>query len=365
MNKYETITNINNYRNNYNYNEEITKNLNNLETNIYKRYNNPSMSYFEIKNIIRNEFAELIIPYQNQINSYDNKFNLKFDEMKSNLKGIIDSKIFDNMNQTIQIINLALKNSNYVNNNDKNNIQNRIENNKNNLEYKLNLMLKNQYDNKFDVLERQMNSMNSLLKTFQKTFDSNMLDIIKNNEYKKNYLEQSEYEKYKREIDLEIKKLKEDQKEIKAINEQIENLFKKFNEFTIENNETKSISTNEINLLKNQYNNIDKNILELQNKINFKQLEKLKELNVDNLKNINIYEINEMKEKIKNMDNNIDDLYEKLKSNDKNIDNIIQKYNYLEQNYNYINKDIEFINKQNLNDKIEELNKKLDVSYQE
>ena len=164
MNKYETITNINNYRNNYNYNEEITKNLDNLETNIYKRYNNPSMSYFEIKNIIRNEFAELIIPYQNQINSYDNKFNLKFDEMESNLKGIIDSKIFDNMNQTIQIINLALKNSNYVNNNDKNNIQNRIENNKNNLEYKLNLMLKNQYDNKFDVLERQMNSIMNIKK---------------------------------------------------------------------------------------------------------------------------------------------------------------------------------------------------------
>ena len=114
MNKYETITNINNYRNNYNYNEEITKNLDNLETNIYKRYNNPSMSYFEIKNIIRNEFSELILPYQKQLNNYDNVIEKRINNAESNLKGIIDSKmityeecrsIIDNLkyNKTSQI----------------------------------------------------------------------------------------------------------------------------------------------------------------------------------------------------------------------------------------------------------------------
>ena len=76
MSKYGTISNTINkynltYNNNY-FNEEISKNIDNLESNIYQHYNNSSLNYYEIKNIIRNEFAELILPYQKQVNNFDN-----------------------------------------------------------------------------------------------------------------------------------------------------------------------------------------------------------------------------------------------------------------------------------------------------
>ena len=371
MNKYETIINSKtqynlllnnpqtNYKQKYYQNQEITKNINALETNIYKHYNNASLNYYEIKNIIRNEFSELIIPYQKQLNNYDNIIDQKLNIVESNLKGIIDSKSFDNINQTAQMITMVLKNPNYANNENKNILQNNNEN-KNNLEDKLNLMVKNEYAHKFEVMERQINSMNSLLKTLKETFDSNMLDIFKNEEYKKSYTEKSEYEKYKSEINLEIKMIKEEQKKIRTLNTQVQNLFENVNDLTIESNDNQNKFSNEINLLKNRYNNIEKIIFELENKINNSQLDKLNHLNIDNLKNINIYEINEMKQKIKIINDNSDDLYEKFKNNDKNMNNLANKFNNLEQNFNYINKDIEFLNKQNLNDKFEELKKKLE-----
>ena len=353
MNKYGSISSTMNkynltYNNNY-FSEEISK----------SNSSGSSLSYYDIKNIIRNEFAELIIPYQKQLNNYDNIIQQKIGAVESNLKGIIDSKSFDNMNHTAQMINMVMKNSNFGNNNGQNMVNN---NNKNNLENKLNLMLKNQYDNKIDVMERQISSMNSLLKTFKETFDSNMLDIFKKEDYKKTYTEKSEYEKYKNEINSDIRKIKEEQKKLNAMNETLEKLFKNINELTVQSDNNNNNFLNEINSLKNNFGNMDKILTDLEGKLNINQLDKLKQINLESLKSINIYEINEMKEKIKSMNDNVDDLYEKLKNNDKNINNINIKYNELEQNLNYINKDVEFLNKQNLIEKIEEINKKLEDS---
>ena len=344
MNKYNLT-----YNNKY-FSEEISK----------SNSSGSSLSYYDIKNIIRNEFAELIIPYQKQLNNYDNIIQQKIGTVESNLKGIIDSKSFDNMNHTAQMINMVMKNSNFGNNSGQNMVNN--NNNKNNLENKLNLMLKNQYNNKIDVMERQISSMNSLLKTFKETFDSNMLDIFKKEDYKKTYTEKSEYEKYKNEINSDIRKIKEEQKKLNAMNETLEKLFKNINELTVQSDNNNNNFLNEINSLKNNFGNMDKILTDLEGKLNINQLDKLKQINLESLKSINIYEINEMKEKIKSMNDNVDDLYEKLKNNDKNINNINIKYNELEQNLNYINKDVEFLNKQNLIEKIDEINKKLEDS---
>ena len=386
MSKYGTISNTINkynltYNNNY-FNEEISKNIDNLESNIYQHYNNSSLNYYEIKNIIRNEFAELIFPYQKQVNNFDNIVQQKINLVESNLKGIIDSKSFENMNHTAQMINMFMKNQNFGNNN--NNISNNINNinnsninfnksemsnsknnnsNINNLESKLNLKLKNEYDKKIDIIERQINSMNSLLKTLKETFDSNMLDIFKNQDNNKSYTEKSEYEKYKTDINIEIKKIKEEQKKIKSINETLEKLINNVNELSILNNDNKYLFSNEINSLKDKYENINEIFSNLKGKINNNQFDKLLKLNLDSLQSINIYEINEMKEKIKSINDNVDDLYERLKSNDKNINNINNKNNELEQNLNYINKDVEFLNKQNLTFKIDEINKKLEEYF--
>ena len=384
MSKYGTISNTINkynltYNNNY-FNEEISKNIDNLESNIYQHYNNSSLNYYEIKNIIRNEFAELILPYQKQVNNFDNIVQQKINLVESNLKGIIDSKSFENMNHTAQMINMFMKNQNFGNNNISNNINNsnnsninfnksEMSNSKNNnsninnLESKLNLKLKNEYDKKIDIIERQINSMNSLLKTLKETFDSNMLDIFKNQDNNKSYTEKSEYEKYKTDINIEIKKIKEEQKKIKSINETLEKLISNVNELSILNNDNKYLFSNEINSLKDKYENINEIFSNLKGKINNNQFDKLLKLNLDSLQSINIYEINEMKEKIKSINDNVDDLYERLKSNDKNINNINNKNNELEQNLNYINKDVEFLNKQNLTFKIDEINKKLEEYF--
>ena len=135
------------------------------------------------------------------------------------------------------------------------------------------------------------------------------------------------------------------------------------NELSIQNNDNKYLFSNEINSLKDKYENFEEIFSDLEGKINNNQFDKLMELNLDSLKSINIYEINEMQEKINSINDNVDDLYEKLKNNDKSINNINNKYNELEQNLNYINKDVEFLNKQNLTFKIDEINKKLEENF--
>ena len=180
-------------------------------------------------------------------------------------------------------------------NNEGNSINQNNSENKNIFQSKLNLIKNIQYDNRVDILEKQVKSMNSLLNTLQKTFDSNMLDIFKKDKSKNKYAPLSDYEMFKNEIRTEIKRIKEEQGKYENLNEKIEKAYNNLSELS---NEISNISINEINVLKNKFNNIDNILVELKNKLTNSQIDKLRELNIDGLKNINIYEIN-VKLKIK------------------------------------------------------------------
>ena len=212
MKKYELINstktglNLHPSINKYSFNENNDI-INTPSINIYEQYNNSNLDYYEIKNIIRNEFAEMILPYQKKIYNNDSLLEQKLNNLESNIKSIIDSKFLENLNQSAKMIYLLLKNeSNEGNNNNQNNNENT-----NIFQSKLNSIKNIQYDNRVDILEKQVKSMNSLLNTLQKTFDSNMLDIFKKDKSKNKYAPLSDYEMFKNEIRTEIKRIKEEQ----------------------------------------------------------------------------------------------------------------------------------------------------------
>ena len=81
--------------------------------------NNLNINYYDIKNIIRNEFAELIIPYQKQLYNNNNMIQEKIDKAESRLQGMINSKSLENINEAARMINLCMKDFhiNFQNNN--------------------------------------------------------------------------------------------------------------------------------------------------------------------------------------------------------------------------------------------------------
>ena len=59
--------------------------------------------------------------------------------------------------------------------------------------------------------------------------------------------------------------------------------------------------------LKENMENITEELFDLKSKINFQKINNLNQLNIESLKQINIYYLNEMKENIINLDNDIND----------------------------------------------------------
>jgi hypothetical protein len=107
--------------NNNSNNSIFYQNLNNYNSfsNHNNLYNNETFSYSDIKYIIRNEFTELMMPYQNQINNINNSINEKIDNSETRLKALINSKSLDNINEAAKMINIFMKdfNINIQNNN--------------------------------------------------------------------------------------------------------------------------------------------------------------------------------------------------------------------------------------------------------
>lgn len=336
------------------------RNLNNYnDDNLYN--NSINISYSDIKKIIRNEFSDLILPYQKQIYNLNNMIQEKIDNSEARLKAIIDSKSLDNINETVKMINICIKDNKTINNYGNNN-----NNGSNNMENKLSLIVKNQYDNKFDIMERQIKSMNSLLKTFQKTFDSNMLDFIKHNkmkkdEEKKNYIEQGFFENFKKDINIEMNNLKEEQEnKYKIIINQINQQINDINKIIKENNDKKNESIpnfgnenmlNDLNILRENMENITEEIFDLKNKINN---EKISKSNNDGLDNLKLQEINEMKNYINSLENNINDIRDLAQGNNQSIYELKRNMNKLEQDIKYINKDLENLNNNNNNNNLEQ-----------
>ena len=370
--KIESIYNTNNMSFNNNY----------LNQNVFIENQNKDFnfnySYYDIKNIIRSEFEELILPYQKQLNNNNNEIQEKINNVESRLQGLINSKSMENINEAAQMINVCMKDYYINSNSNRNTLYNNNKNNPNTgIENRLSLIVKNQYDNKFDIMERKINSMDSLLKTLQNTFNSNILDIIKSNQKKKEneekkYIENSTLETYIKDIksqilkinsnmNSEINNIKSEQdnkftmineKINNQINEQIKDINNNMNRINNEirqkdNFESQNLINN-MKLLKGNLDNITGELFDLKSKINLRQLDNINKLNLESLKGINVYEINTIKDKVNYLENDISDIKESLKEN-------INQYLEISKNYNDLEQKLNDLNNENLFDKIKNL----------
>ena len=144
---------INNYVNNnlakvnsnYNNNYYVGANQNfpYQQQNAY----NPGLNEYEIRNIIKEEFSNLILPYQKDLIMNKNNFDTKLNEVENKFEIIINAQNMGNLNDNAKLISSYLS-SNLSNENSKKNFE----------------KIKNEFDNKFEDLEKKYNSILTQIK---------------------------------------------------------------------------------------------------------------------------------------------------------------------------------------------------------
>ena len=244
-------------RNTYNIYRDIQTND---FTNQFQQQLLSSSNDNHIRKLIKEEFASLILPYQQDLHNNLNILETKINNNTSKIKDL-NSKNLENLNNMISRAGMGTM---FVSNND-NNTQQLKDNNQ--------YVLRMEFENKISELEIQMTSLNTYTKSLKQTMDNNNMENSKkivedlkrlndlnnnnNNIINQNYIEKDEYEE----------KISEIKKQFDNISEKINQNKNNINDFQ---NNLISIK-NEISSYSNDINTIRNNINSFQNKMNLFQ----------------------------------------------------------------------------------------------
>ena len=280
-----------NYSNNgiepkmYYYNNNINNNLK-AEQDININCNK-QVDYNYIKKIIINEFSQLILPYQKDLN-----FNISSLETKIN-----------SINSKINFMNINNNNNNNGINNQKDNFENYVS--------------RKEYEEIQNEMSLMNSSINSLKKLIEKNYNSNNNKILQ----KSNNFEIKNNEKN---IMEEINKIKKSISQSLNVNNINQNT--QLKEYDIKLN---NIIQN-FNIIKEENKNLNGELSQLKEHIN-NETQKNLNLNETSINEVNLNELKKLNNKIKNLENNIKGIeqdfglkYINLK---KNIDDFESKLN--------------------------------------
>ena len=363
---------INNYVNNnlakvnsnYNNNYYVGANQNfpYQQQNAY----NPGLNEYEIRNIIKEEFSNLILPYQKDLIMNKNNFDTKLNEVENKFEIIINAQNMGNLNDNAKLISSYLS-SNLSNENSKKNFE----------------KIKNEFDNKFEDLEKKYNSILTQIKIInddkmknKENFENigfkieNIIKLLDEKEDKdinkdednKIYLEKNIFDTELIKINQKINDTNKGQNQnIQKLNEQIDNMTRQINQYKIEINKISNLDSN-LNSMRGDFGKITEDISSLKYQISPEMMNKINSIDFNKLKQqVPLMEFNKLKNDINNFENNFYSVKNISENNDRNISELMNQINNIEQEQNTKNKNVEdrINNKiKELNDKIEEMAKK-------
>ena len=342
--------------------------------NNYMAITNPNIAYQQIspisglnelnlRQIIREEFSNLILPYQKDLINHKSNLDEKLDEIERNFKLIINAQNMGNLNDNAKIMSAYLTNS-LSNNSNKNLEKFKEEYNSiiNELNKKMNSVLEQlkiisddniKSENKLGNFENKIENMKKILDNKEDKNDNKQINIYK-------YLEKDIF-------DNELKKINQrftdsnnnnnqNTQNIQKINEQIDNLSKLINQFKIEINKISGLDNN-INSIRGDFGKITEDISSLKYQMSQDLINKINSLDFNKLKQqVSLIEFNKLKNDMNNFENNFYSVKNISESNDKTISDIKNQINDIEEKQNSMNKNIE----EKINNKIKELSTKIE-----
>ena len=368
-------SNNNNFRNIYNkgfqpklsnnyINNQIPMNNNYMSQGpnyTYQQSEFNSINEYTFRNMIKEEFASLILPYQKDLILNKTMVDNKLDEIEKKFEIIINAQNMGNLNDNARIINSYLT-SNLSNDNSKKNFE----------------KFKNEFYIKFDEFEKRFNSISEQIQEVndennknKKNFENIKNFLAKKEEDEKNkekenkdkskeiktYLEKSIFDSELNKINQRFMEINNNNKgNIQKLNEQIDNMSKLINQLKLETNKINGLDNN-INSIRGDFGKITEDISSLKYQVSPDIINKINSIDFNKLKQqIPLIEFNKLKNDINNFDNNFYSVKNITESNERSISELKTTLNDIEQKQNSINKNIE----ENLSNKIKELNNKIE-----
>ena len=368
-------------KNNYNLNSKFNnyiKDINNDITPntqfILSNEGNSPINEFYLRNIIKEEFSNLILPYQKDAMCNSNLMESKLNDIEKKFEIIINAQNMGNLNDNAKVISAYLC-SNLSNDNLNKNIE----------------KLKMEYDTLFDELQKKMDALSNQITMQKMNNDSNNSTISKKIEN----IEKKIHENDNKEIKIYVEKnifdetinnfnemqekiIKDNENNIKNLNNQIENNLRNINnqidninkslnqyKYDIENDSNKINGiNNNINSLRSDFGKITEDVSQIKYQITPDMINKINSIDINSLKQqISPNDFKNIKNNINTFETNLNSIKTMAENSDRSIYDLKKLLNTIEEKQNISNKNIEKMQpllNENIIDKIKNIDKKIE-----
>ena len=354
----------NNFINDYNQNAQFTP----------SNGGNYPMNEFYMRNLIKEEFSNLILPYQKDAICNSNLMETKLNDIEKKFQIIINAQNMGNLNDNAKIISAYLC-SNISNDNFNKDMEN----------------LKSEYDTLFDGLQKKIDSLNNQINMLKMNTDSNISNIIKkiedfdkkiseiDNKEIKIYVEENTFKETINKIIENQKKIKNDNENniinlnnqidnnLRNINNQIDILTKQSDQYKYDiNNYTLKINglRNDFNSLRSEFGTLTEDVSQVKYQITPEIINKINSIDLNSLKQqISPIEFKNLKDNMNIFDTNLNSIKTMAENSDRSIYDLKKLINSVEEKQNLSNKNIEKIQpllNENITDKIKTIDNKIE-----
>ena len=367
-NNYNLNPKLNNYIKDIN--NEITPNIQFISSNI----ENTPINEFYLRNVIKEEFSNLILPYQKDAMCNSNLIESKLNDIEKKFEIIINAQNMGNLNDNAKVISAYLC-SNLSNDNLNKNIE----------------KLKMEYDTLFDELQKKMDALSNQIIMQKMNIDSSNSNIFKkieniekklhenDNKEIKIYVEKNIFDETINNInEMQQKIIKDNENNIKNLNNQIDNKLRNINnqidnmnkslnqyKFDIDNDSNKINGlSNNYNSLRTDFGKITEDISQIKYQITPDMINKINSIDINSLKQqISPNEIKNIKNNINTFETNLNSIKTMTENSDRSIYDLKKLINTVEEKQNISNKNIEKIQpliNENIIDKIKNIDNKIE-----
>ena len=349
--KLSSYPKLNNYVNNINENIPINNNS-----------GYPVNEYY-LRNLIKEEFSSLILPYQKDVVCNSNLMESKLGEIDKKFQIILNAQNMGNLNDNAKIISAYLC-SNLSSDSMNKNIE----------------KLKIEYDTLFDGLQKKIDSLNNQMNMHKTNNDSNISDVYKKMENFEKKLFEIENKDKNKEIKTYVEKnifddtvnnlnekqnriINDNENKIRNLNDQIDTINKSINQYKLEINKINGLDNN-INSLRSEFGKVTEDISKIKYQVTPEVINKINSIDLNSLKQqVSPYEFKSLKDNMNIYETNLNSIKTMAENSDKTIFELKKQITNVEQKQNSTNKNIENIQpllNENILGKITEINGKIE-----
>ncbi len=349
------------YKQSPNYNNYF-KISNNIPQNLQNNSENYQINEYYLRNLIKEEFSFLILPYRNDSLSKSNIIESKLDEIEKKYQILINAQNMGNLNDNAKIISAYLS-SNLSNDNMNKSIE----------------KLKIEYDTLFNELRQKIDSLNNQINMQKINNDS----IISNFSKKVENVERKLNEEQNKEIKIYVEKdmfdevieqlnekhnktINDNDNNIRNIKQQIDTFNRLINQMKNDiNSDSNKISglNNNLNSLRTDYGKLTEDLSQVKYQVTPEIINKINSIDFNSLKQqVSQNEFNNLKTNFNIFETNLNSIKTMAENSDRSIYDLKKLITSVEQKQNLSNKNIENIQpllNENVLDKINEINNKI------